>query len=98
MTGLEPVTSALPRRCTTDCATLAYLVFELNFLVFQVVKFGIFYLTKAVRYRLCHISIAPKWSEYLVVRLLENAFPLSYQGSALPTELHQHKPKMGNFY
>ena len=26
MTGLEPVTSALPRRCTTGCATSAYLV------------------------------------------------------------------------
>ena len=48
MTGLEPVTSALPRRCTTDCATLAYLVFELNFVDFRVVKFAIFYLTKAV--------------------------------------------------
>ena len=57
MTGLEPVTSALPRRCTTDCATLAYSVFELNFVVFQVVKFAIFYLTKAVHYRLCYISM-----------------------------------------
>ena len=26
MTGLEPVTSALPRQCATDCATSAYFV------------------------------------------------------------------------
>ena len=48
------------------------------------VKFAIFYLTKAVRYRLCHISIAPKRSKYLDVRFLKNAFFLSYQGGALP--------------
>ena len=27
LTGLEPVTSALPRRCTTDCAITAYSTF-----------------------------------------------------------------------
>ena len=48
---------SLPRRCTTDCATLAYSVFELNFVDFRVIKFAIFYLTKAVHYRLCYISI-----------------------------------------
>ena len=43
-------------------------------------------LTKAVRYRLCHISMAPKWSKYSVVNLFKNADCLSYQGGALPTE------------
>ena len=81
MTGLEPVTSALPRRCTTDCATLAYSVFEQNFVNFRVVKFAIFYLTKAVRYLLRHISIAPKWSKYLVVELFQNA--ISYLTKAV---------------
>ena len=35
-----------------------------------------------------NISIAPKWSKYLVVKLFKNAISLSYQGGALPTELH----------
>ena len=46
-------------------------------------------LTKAVRYRLCHISIAPKWSNYSVVILFKIADCLSYQGDALPTEPYQ---------
>jgi len=47
-------------------------------------------ITKAVRYRLCHISIAPKWSKYSVVILIKIADCLSYQGGALPTVPHQH--------
>ena len=43
-------------------------------------------LTKAVRYRLCHISMAPKWSKYSVVILIKIADCLSYQGGALLTE------------
>jgi len=39
-----------------------------------------------VRYRLCHISIAPKWSKYSVVILLKIADFLSYQGGALIIE------------
>ena len=34
MTGLEPVTAALPRQCATDCATSAYvkIVFDYSIL------------------------------------------------------------------
>ena len=67
MTGLEPVTSALPRRCTTDCATLAYMIFIKFLSVFWGANFGYFYLTKAVRYLLRHISIKSSAKNELVV-------------------------------
>ncbi len=58
MTGLEPVTSALPRRCTTDCATLAYSVFELNFVVFLSGKICHF-----LSYQGCALPAAPHKQE-----------------------------------
>ncbi len=45
MTGLEPVTSALPRQCTTNCATLANNNFASSYHIlhtFTVGPFGLF--------------------------------------------------------
>ena len=53
MTGIEPVTSSLPRMCATICATSAcpsYSFIKSAFLCIYHI------LTKDVRYHLCHIS------------------------------------------
>ena len=54
MTGIEPVTSSLPRMCATICATSAcpsYSFIKSAFLCIYHI------LTKDVRYHLCHISL-----------------------------------------
>lgn len=43
MTGLEPVTSALPRQCATDCATSAYTPIVTSYYEFNTIIFYVFW-------------------------------------------------------
>ena len=62
MTGLGPVTSSLPMRCATTCATSAYSVLPINLLDLLKADDGTrtrdLLITNEVRYHLCHISLS----------------------------------------
>ena len=61
MTGLEPVTSALPRQCATDCATSAYFVVEnKTYCVLQLLGYSILIVAD------CQVLFIEKQSQYFV--------------------------------
>ena len=64
MTGLGPVTSSLPMRCATTCATSAYILLSINLWFLKNLskaddgtRTRDLLITNEVRYHLCHISL-----------------------------------------